>query len=228
MINFVPFPELHNANEDGLLAVGGDLDVDSLVSAYAQGIFPWFNNDQPILWWSPDPRLVLYPEQLKISKSLAKLQRQKRYRLSCDQAFPEVISNCALRGNNTQLEDADETWITDSMHAAYIELFNAGYAHSIEVWDQDELVGGLYGVVLGKVFFGESMFSQQNNVSKLALARLCKHLQHKQFVAIDCQVSSAHLLSLGAIEISRTKFIQQLSHIDIQQSSFDFANNFIC
>ena len=168
MVNFVRFPALSNANEDGLLAMGGDLSVDTLVSAYSQGIFPWFNNDQPILWWSPDPRLVLYPDQLVVSKSLAKLIRQQRFEVTCDQAFQQVVRCCAIRGaenpistsyvDGLTIDNLSDTWITQSMHDAYCELFVTGYAHSIEVWQktagQRRLVGGLYGVVLGKVFFG--------------------------------------------------------------------------
>jgi leucyl/phenylalanyl-tRNA--protein transferase len=234
VVNFVRFPALSNANEDGVLAMGGDLSVDTLVSAYSQGIFPWFNDDQPILWWSPDPRLVLYPDQLKMSKSLAKLVRQRRFEVTCDEAFQQVVQCCALRGSANSIGDSadgdTDTWITQSMHDAYSELFNRGYAHSIEVWQttagQRHLVGGLYGVVLGKVFFGESMFSEVNNTSKIALFSLCLWLQKLEFDLIDCQVASEHLLSLGAREIPRDVFLSHLKSINIAHASSDFSNDF--
>lgn len=240
MINFVRFPALSNANEDGLLAMGGDLSVDTLVSAYSQGIFPWFNDDQPILWWSPDPRLVLYPDELKVSKSLAKLIRQQRFEISCDQAFERVVRCCALRGADKPMQTSvaddpaavgpTDTWITQSMHDAYSQLFAQGYAHSIEVWqgpiEQRCLVGGLYGVVLGKVFFGESMFSEVSNASKIALFALCQWLQKLQFEVIDCQVASEHLLSLGAREIPQDEFLTHLKSIDISDAAKYFCDNF--
>ena len=234
MVNYVTFPDLQEANEDGLLAMGGDLSVDTLVSAYAQGIFPWFNHDQPILWWSPDPRLVLFPDRIKISKSLAKKIRQARYSVSCNQAFEQVISACALRGKAKPTEPTtphQETWITESMHQAYLQMHRAGYAHSIEVWDQQNLLGGLYGVLLGKVFFGESMFSRAPDASKLALVALCRHMQRSGMALIDCQVASEHLFSMGAEEIARDQFIQQLAHIDLAHidlpaNPVDFAQSF--
>lgn len=245
LLNFVKFPALSNANEDGLLAMGGDLSVDTLVSAYSQGVFPWFNHDQPILWWSPDPRLVLYPDELKVSKSLAKLIRQQRFEISCDQAFERVVRCCALRGTDKPMyTPADDgptddgptadgptaTWITQSMHDAYSELFAKGYAHSIEVWQETSehrhLVGGLYGIVLGKVFFGESMFSEISNASKIALFGLCQWLQKLGFDVIDCQVASEHLLSLGAREISQDAFLAHLKNINISDTSEDFSDDF--
>lgn len=230
MINYISFPSLGNATEDGLLAMGGNLSIDTLVSAYSQGIFPWFNEDQPILWWSPNPRMVLYPDELKISRSLRKFIRQERYFLSCDQAFADVIQNCALRISDELSTTANSTWITNEMLSAYQKLFNEGYAHSIEVWqgsaEQPTLVGGLYGVVLGDVFFGESMFSAQSNASKVALVGLCDWLIQRDFQVIDCQVASAHLFSLGAREIPRSQFMQHLSGLDISQDSKDFADGF--
>lgn len=226
MVDFVSFPPLSSATEDGLLAMGGELNVDTLVSAYSQGIFPWFNHDQPILWWSPDPRLVLYPSEMKISRSLRKVLRQNKFSLSCDQAFAEVIKGCALRGSSKPFVPAPETWITKNMHTAYVELYRRGYAHSIEVWLGGKLVGGLYGVVLGKVFFGESMFSEVSNASKVALAALCRWLQQREFAVIDCQVASDHLFTLGAREIPRDDFMQHLQNIDIGQTSRDFSDGF--
>lgn len=227
-MNYVNFPALNNANEDGLLAMGGDLCLDTLVSAYVQGIFPWFNDDQPILWWSPDPRLVLYPEQIQISKSLAKLLRQQRFHVTCNEQFERVIKGCALRGatEKTTSTDKAQTWITDSMHQAYMNLHASGYAHSIEVWHNKELVGGLYGLAIGDVFFGESMFSQVSNASKVALVALCRFLLHKSFRVIDCQVASDHLFSMGAQEISRNDFINHLQNIDIDQANPNFADGF--
>lgn len=222
MLNFQPFPALENADDDGLLAMGGDLSVNTLVSAYAQGVFPWFNPGQPILWWSPDPRLVLYPEQVKVSRSLKKSLRNK-FTVTCNQAFEQVISGCALRG---QAHSDEPTWITDSMYEAYFSLHQQHYAHSIEVWHGESLVGGLYGVCLGKVFFGESMFSRMPDASKTALVYLCQHLINQQFKLIDCQVASDHLLSLGAVEIPRNEFVNSLVNIDINQASPDFADHF--
>lgn len=226
MINFQPFPELSNADEDGLLAMGGDLSVSTLVSAYAQGIFPWFNEGQPILWWSPDPRLVLYPDQLKVSRSLKKSIRNK-FTVSCNKAFTDVINGCALRGQaNSKPIENEATWITEDMHRAYVELFAKGYAHSIEVWLDDRLVGGLYGVSLGNVFFGESMFSSERDASKVALTYLCQHMKNLNHQLIDCQVASEHLFSLGAIEISRNDFLETLVDINIESPNKDFANEF--
>jgi len=226
MLNFVAFPELEHANEDGLLAMGGDLSVDTLVSAYSQGIFPWFNQDQPILWWSPDPRLVMYPEQIKVSRSLSKIIRNGGFSLTCNQQFEAVIKGCALRGNPPSLAQPADTWITKSMHQAYLALQQQGYAHSIEVWQDAVLVGGLYGVALGDIFFGESMFSQVSNASKIALVGLCQHLHAKQFKMIDCQVETEHLLSMGAINIPRKEFVERLKNIDIQQADLNFADQF--
>lgn len=222
-INFQPFPALENADDDGLLAMGGDLSVDTLVSAYSQGIFPWFNEGQPILWWSPDPRLVLFPEQIRLTKSLKKSIRN-RYSVTCDRCFEEVIHNCALRGA-TEKNDTG-TWITEDMNEAYIDLHKSGYAHSIEVWRDNELVGGLYGLALGNVFFGESMFSHSSDASKVGLAYLCQHLANLEFSLIDCQVSSSHLLSLGARNIDRDQFISHLRGINLNQPRADFSENF--
>ena len=226
-INFVTFPAVTNADQDGLLAMGGDLSVDTLVSAYRQGIFPWFNKDQPILWWSPDPRMVLVPSEIKISRSLAKKISQQRFSITCNQNFAQVINSCALRSQmpNTQMSNGDDTWITASMQRAYNTLHRQGYAHSIEAWDDGQLVGGLYGLALGDVFFGESMFSHATDASKVALAALCCWLRQHDYQLIDCQVSSDHLLSLGAKEISRELFLTSLKNINIHQASTNFAKD---
>jgi len=226
MVNFVAFPDVINANEDGLLAMGGDLSVDTLVSAYGQGIFPWFNQDQPILWWSPDPRLVLYPERVKVSRSLAKTIRSSKYRVSCNTQFERVIKGCALRGSTQAHTTPADTWITDSMSSAYLELHRLGYAHSIEVWQENTLVGGLYGVALGQVFFGESMFSSASDASKVALVALCTWLKHLNFSVIDCQVASEHLISLGAEEITRSAFLEVLDGVNIEHTQTNFAVDF--
>jgi len=200
------FPPPHLAIAEGLLAVGGDLSVERLVLAYSQGIFPWYAEDDPILWWSPDPRLVLYPAELHVSRSLRKVLRQQTFVVTLDQAFRRVIRACA--GNRGP--DHPGTWIVPEMMAAYEALHAAGLAHSVEAWQGDMLAGGLYGVSLGGVFFGESMFTRVSNASKVALVRLVAGLRRAGFRLIDCQVTTAHLMRLGAREISRTRFMNEL------------------
>lgn len=204
------FPPVEQAltEPDGLLVAGGDLKTSRLLDAYSHGIFPWYEAGQPILWWSPDPRLVLRPSQLKISRTLGKLIRRGEYKFSFDQNFPAVIRHCAKNRANSA-----GTWITNEMESAYIELYRHGFAHSVEVWSDEKLVGGLYGIALGQVFFGESMFSARDNTSKLALVFLVKYLQLWDYEIIDCQVSSVHLKNLGAVEISRAEFVQQLTEL---------------
>lgn len=200
-----PSPESALRDPNGLLAAGGDLTPEWLTLAYRHGIFPWFEEDQPILWWSPDPRLVLFPEQLHLSRSMRKLIRKNPYVLTLDEDFSAVVAACAA-----PRAGAEGTWITQRMARAYAELHAQGVAHSVEVWHQERLVGGLYGVALGKIFFGESMFSRENDTSKLALAWLVAQLRVWGFALIDCQVSSAHLHSLGATEIPRDRFSDYL------------------
>ena len=204
--NNLSFPPPHLAIADGLLAVGGDLSIERLVLAYSQGIFPWYAEDDPILWWSPDPRMVLYPGELHVPRSLGRLVRRGRFTLTLDNAFGQVIRGCA--GNRGV--DHPGTWIVPEMIAAYEELHATGLAHSIEVWEGDALVGGLYGVSLGGSFFGVSMFSRTSNASKVALVRLVEALYREGFQLIDCQVATAHLTQFGAREIPRTRFIQDL------------------
>lgn len=200
------FPPLEQADDHGLLAMGGDLSPACLKLAYARGIFPWYEEGQPILWWSPDPRCVLFPAQFKSSRSLLKRLRNREYVCTLDQAFAEVIDFCAAP------RSADEgTWITSDMRQAYVHLHHLGISHSVEVWQQNTLVGGLYGVALGKVFFGESMFNRETDASKVALRYLCEALLEKGYQLIDCQVASDHLFSLGAEEIPRKEFIRLLS-----------------
>ena len=197
------FPPLERAltEPNGLLAAGGALDPQWLLTAYRQGIFPWFSPGEPILWWSPDPRLVLLPEAFRISRSLYKTLRRRLFELRVDSAFSAVIEACAA-----PRAPATGTWISAEMRAAYLTMHELGYAHSVECWRDDRLVGGLYGMALGKVFFGESMFSIDTDASKVALAHLVRFLRLKGYVMIDCQMKTAHLMSMGAHEISRQQF----------------------
>lgn len=210
------FPPIHMALDEpnGLLAAGGTLTVPQLLTAYSRGIFPWYESGQPVLWWSPDPRMVLYPQNLRISRSLARLVANHSYQVTLDRAFTAVMQACALPRH----EDGG-TWINDEMLEAYAELHAAGYAHSIEIWQGESLVGGVYGVALGRIFFGESMFSGVSNGSKLALVYLSRQLRRWGYQLIDCQVSSAHLQSLGAVEISREEFRKQLQQYVIVEGS---------
>jgi len=213
------FPPLSKAlrEPDGLLAAGGDLSPDRLVQAYRHGCFPWFQDGQPILWWSPDPRTVIFPDELHVSRSLAKLMRQRRYQVTFDQDFSAVIRACA--GPRSY---ADGTWITGSIQEAYVELHRRGHAHSVEVWEGDQLVGGLYGLAMGQLFFGESMFSHADNASKVGFATLVEHLKAWGFVLIDCQMHTSHLESFGARTISRETFASYLqAHLD-QPNSADW------
>jgi len=200
----ITFPDVELAlkEPDGLLAIGGDLSIARLLSAYAGGIFPWYGPGQPILWWSPDPRLVLRPETLHISRSLRKTLRKRPFRVTLDAAFEAVIDNCAA-----PRDYAGGTWITVEMKTAYLELHRQGYAHSVECWQDKRLVGGLYGVSIGRIFFGESMFAHASDASKVALATLARQLGRWDFPVIDCQVHTRHLESLGAIPLPRKEFL---------------------
>lgn len=206
---YISFPRVTESDSEGFLAHGGDLEAETLISAYQQGIFPWFNEGQPILWWSPDPRLILRTDKMKCSRSLKKRIRHKEYRISCNEAFAEVINACAAPRSS----QGGETWISDDMRQAYETLHKQQYAHSIECWQDDRLVGGLYGICVGGLFFGESMFSKATDASKVALYYLCQFLNKENTPWIDCQVESDHLLSLGAELIPREQFIN-----DIEQS----------
>ena len=200
-----PPPEL--ARYDGLLALGGDLTPERIILAYRMGIFPWYSKGEPILWWSPDPRLVLYPNELYISKSLKKLLKQNRFAITFDKAFKDVISACSKpRPNKT-----DGTWLVDEMIEAYVKLHELGIAHSVEAWSGNSLAGGLYGVSIGKCFFGESMFTIENNASKAAFVFLTCQLKAWGFDFIDCQVTTDHLMRFGAVEIPRKDFLSQLN-----------------
>lgn len=202
----IVFPDPSLAEEDGILAVGGDLSPERLLRAYAEGIFPWFNEGSPILWWSPDPRLVLLPEELHVSASLARTLRRGRYRVTADTAFSRVIRGCS----RTDRPGQDGTWITGEMIAAYEELHRLGFAHSFEAWAGDTLAGGLYGVNLGGAFFGESMFADQTDASKVAFVRAVEFMKRKGIELVDCQVRTEHLVRLGAREIPRAAFLDRL------------------
>lgn len=200
------FPPPHLAIREGLLAVGGDLSLERLILAYRQGIFPWFAEDDPILWWSPDPRLVLYPSNLHVSRSLDRVLRRGTFTFTLDAAFEQVIRGCAADRDAARAG----TWIVPEMIAAFVRLHVAGWAHSVEAWCEGRLAGGLYGVSLGRCFFGESMFTRVSNASKAALVVLVQSLAHMGFDLVDCQVPTRHLMRFGAREIPRTRFLNEL------------------
>lgn len=204
-----PDPSKALSEPNGLLAVGGDLSVATLEQAYKKGIFPWFNQE-PILWWSPDPRAILYPDKMHISRSLKKFIRHSDYKITLNTQFSAIISNCATART-------EGTWINSKMQNAFTELHEQHHAHSVEVWQQEKLVGGLYGVGLGRVFCGESMFSLQDNASKCALLALCQHLLKYQFQVIDCQIINPHTASLGAIEVERNAYLTLLNRYQDSQ-----------
>jgi leucyl/phenylalanyl-tRNA---protein transferase len=200
----IEFPDVTEATSDGLLAVGGDLSSERLLHAYKNGIFPWFEDEEPILWWSPDPRFVLFPEELKVSKSMKQVLKKQTFSVTTNKAFEAVIRNCAKMKRKGQRG----TWITDEMVRSYIMLHKIGYAKSVEVWKNDELVGGLYGIDLGNgVFCGESMFAKESNASKVGLIVFVQNLNYK---LVDCQLHTNHLESLGARPISRSEFLKYL------------------
>jgi len=201
------FPSPYLASKEGLLAIGGDLSPQRLLLAYGNGIFPWYSEGEPILWWSPDPRLVLYPAELKVSRSLKKVYKQGIFAVTMDHAFEKVIAECA----RVRLENHEGTWIVDDMIQAYSRLHESGFAHSVEVWQDNRLAGGLYGVSLGKCFFGESMFTRITNASKVALVALAEYLKQLDFALIDCQITTAHLTRFGAREISRAHYLDELA-----------------
>lgn len=207
-MSLIEFPPIEAALADpnGLLAVGGELTRERLVSAYSAGIFPWYDEDQPLLWWSPDPRAVIAPEQVHISRSLKKTMRRKEYQLAIDSDFAQVVAACA-----ESRRGSDGTWITEEMQDAYIDLHQAGHAHSFEVWDGELLVGGLYGVASGNIFSGESMFHRATDASKIAFVFSCKQLQHWGFTLLDCQIINPHLSSLGVGELPRNQFKKLLA-----------------
>ena len=200
------FPPVEMASAEGVLAFGGDLQPERLILAYRKGIFPWYNQGEPIIWYSPADRMVLYPEELHVSRSMKQVIRNNDFKITWNTAFEKVISHCQKSPRKDQLG----TWITDDMKEAYIQLHELGFAKSIEVWDGEELIGGLYGIDLGHIFCGESMFSKVSNTSKLAFIHLVETLEKKNYKLIDCQVYNEHLESLGAQEISREEFMEVL------------------
>ena len=201
------FPPAELAENNGLLAIGGDLSPERLLLAYRSGIFPWYSEGDPLLWWSPSPRLVIFPAEFKVPKRLSRLMRQEKYSVTMDIVFRQMITACA----DTDERHEKGTWITDEMIEAYCQLHDMGYAHSVEYWLDDELAGGLYGISLGGIFFGESMFSTQPNSSKIALVHLLKKMQEWDFDLIDCQMKTEHLMQFGAREIPGTDFREILA-----------------
>jgi leucyl/phenylalanyl-tRNA--protein transferase len=205
---FFPAVESAMREPNGLLAMGGDLSVERLLDAYRHGIFPWFNPGEPILWWSPDPRMVLVPDEIRVTRSLARRIRNGGFEVRVDTAFADVMRACAGPRDGT-----DGTWISPAMVTAYTRLHQAGYAHSVETWHDGELVGGLYGVAIGRMFYGESMFSRMADASKVALVRLARQLQRWEFGLIDCQMETPHLASLGARTLPRAEFTTRLAEL---------------
>ena len=205
--NKITFPPPHLAGSDGLLAIGGDLSKERLLLAYRMGIFPWFSEDEPIMWWSPDPRLVLYPQDLRVPKSLKKVINKNIFKVTIDSSFERIINLCA----QIRLQKNEGTWLGKNMIEAYCDLHEAGYAHSVEAWHKGELAGGLYGVSMGKCFFGESMFTSISNASKAAFVALVEYLKTLSFDMIDCQLTTEHLKRFGAKEIPRSLFLKQLN-----------------
>ncbi len=220
------FPDPTHADPSGLLGVGGDLHPERVLLAYQMGIFPWYS-EPPILWWSPDPRLVLFPEELFIGRSLGKRIRQRRYRITMDTAFREVMTRCGAKPR----PDQPGTWITDEMLAAYVGLYEAGHAHSIESWEGDELVGGLYGVAVGDLFAGESMFADRPDASKIAFVHFVRQFAEWGGSLVDCQVRTDHLARFGAREIRRTEYLERLipaaSH-PFKSGRWAFDEHFVC
>jgi leucyl/phenylalanyl-tRNA--protein transferase len=202
------FPDPGLATREGLLAVGGDLSAERLLLAYRTGIFPWYGENEPILWWSPDPRCVLFPQEIYVSRRLERLIRQRRFQLTGNRSFAQVVASCA----DVRVKHGQQTWLIAEMQAAYQKLHELGFAHSVEAWEDDELVGGLYGVALGKFFFGESMFHRRTNASKVILAQLVRYLHREEFILLDCQVPNPHLASMGARDIPRDDFLELLSN----------------
>ncbi|TAE46530.1 MAG: leucyl/phenylalanyl-tRNA--protein transferase [Cytophagales bacterium] len=216
------FPPVNTADKQGIVAIGGDLSIKRLLMAYHLGIFPWFSEGEPILWWSPNPRFVLYPEKIKISKSMRPILKNNRFKITFDKDFRAVIGHC----KNTFREGQDGTWISDEMLERYCELHQLGFAHSVEVWQDDVIVGGLYGLALGNCFFGESMFAHVSNASKAGFITLVKKLVEKKFQLIDCQTYTEHLESLGAEHITRNQFVKQLEEcLEKPTLQGDFLND---
>ncbi|MBL0721593.1 MAG: leucyl/phenylalanyl-tRNA--protein transferase [Sulfurovum sp.] len=216
------FPNPRYSADEGLLAFGGDLSPIRILKAYRQGIFPWFNNDDPILWWSPNPRMILYPEDFKVNKSFKRFLRQERYQIKFDKSFKDVINYCGSVDRNGQ----NGTWLMDDMKNAYIKLFKMGFAHSVEVYEDNILVGGLYGLSIGRIFFGESMFSLKSNASKVAFKALSDTLSLRGYNFIDCQVQNDYLAQMGAKNIDRDRFLCELEESFTHSSDISSWDNF--
>ncbi len=210
----IAFPDPELAEKEGVLAIGGDLSPRRLLTAYRMGIFPWFGPGEPILWWSPNPRFVLFPDELKVARSMRPYFNQRKFDVTFDQEFERVIRECASQKRSGQRG----TWITRGMVEGYCQLHEQGYAHSVEVWKEEELVGGLYGISLGKVFFGESMFAHASNASKYGFITLVRELEKRGFWLIDCQQETSHLASLGARSIKRREFLGHLRKNEAEQT----------
>lgn len=212
---YFPDPNMALTNPNGLLAIGGDLSYGRIIKAYQMGIFPWYSSNEPILWWSPDPRAVLWPNDLHISRSMNKFIRKTDYLITLNYDFHAVITGCASSRNT------DQTWITDEIQMAYLKLHQLGFAHSVEVWQNGDLIGGLYGIAQGQLFCGESMFSKKTNASKLALIAFCRYFVAQGGQLIDCQVLNPHTESLGAIEITRHRYLTLLTQLQPSSLSYD-------
>lgn len=208
------FPDPRLAGPEGLLAVGGDLSPQRLLLAYSLGIFPWYGSGEPLLWWSPDPRCVLFPDEVRVSRRLQRTMRSGAFLVTCNRAFDAVVAACA----ETRLQAGEETWLVPEMQQAYRRLHTLGYAHSIEAWQGGVLAGGLYGVAIGRFFFGESMFHRVTDASKVVLVALCCHLAEKRFELLDCQVPNPHLFRMGATQLSRAAFLDRLFQAGLGQS----------
>ncbi len=222
----ISFPDPHLASEEGILAVGGDLSVERLLLAYKIGLYPWFNPEDPILWWCPDPRFVVFPNEVKISKSMRPYFNQKKYTVTFDQNFKDVINGCQKIPRKGQ---TGSTWLTDTLKSSFIALHEMGICHSVEIWKEDELVGGLYGISMGKCFFGESMFAKAPNASKFGFITLAQKLEEKGYWFIDCQQPTDHLKRLGARGIPRAEFLSYLSKNEEEETKIgnwnDWLNN---
>jgi len=216
------FPNPRDSADEGLLAYGGDLSPNRILTAYRKGIFPWFNKNDPILWWSPNPRMILYPNEFKVNKSFRRFLHQERYKIKFDNAFEEVINYCSTVYRDGQ----NGTWLIDDMKNAYIELFKMGFAHSVEVYEDNILVGGLYGLAMGRVFFGESMFSLKSNASKVGFKALSDVLDSRGYDFIDCQVKNDYLVQMGAKNINRDKFLDELEESLTRSSDLGSWQNF--
>lgn len=222
--NNISFPPIEVADSSGLLAVGGMLDVEWLLEAYSVGVFPWFNEDEPVMWWSPNPRSVVFPGEVKISRSMRSCFRSNKFELRIDTSFENVIENCQKIVRKNQ----EGTWITRNMKSAYLELHELGYAHSFETWENNVLVGGLYGISFGKMFFGESMFSHISNASKFAFISLSEILNVNNFILIDCQVPNSHLEKMGCFEMKRMDYKNLLEENEMFETvKGDWGNNLI-